>query len=293
MTDTPTARHAGELGQYLRARREHTAPRDVGLPGSGRRRTPGLRREEVATLAGVSVDYLVRLEQGRDLHPSADILVALADAMRMTEEERRHLYFLGMKSGNDALCPAAIDLARDVPPTVQSVLDALDPTPAFVVGPASDVVAWNTAWAAVAGGLGLLDAPVGAPPNLVRFVFTHPAARSVYTEWRPAADEQASRLRRAATRWSHEATVTDLVDELRRNPEFEVRWNAHPIVEKRRGAKRLTHPAVGDLDIAYEVLDLADDTELQLITWLPATELTAERISTLTGTPRLRLVEGG
>ena len=95
MSDVPSAvPPAGELGEFLRARRERTSPRDVGLPDSGRRRTPGLRREEVATLAGVSVDYLVRLEQGRDIHPSADVMAALADAMRMTEGERRHLYHL-------------------------------------------------------------------------------------------------------------------------------------------------------------------------------------------------------
>jgi transcriptional regulator with XRE-family HTH domain len=283
----------GELGSFLRARRERTAPRDVGLPDAGRRRTPGLRREEVATLAGVSVDYLVRLEQGRDIHPSGDVLVALADAMRMTDDERRHLFQLGVKSGNEVLCPAPVALAREVPPTVSSVLDALDPTPAFVIGPVGDVVAWNPAWAAVAGPLGLLDVEPGTLPNLARFVFRDPAARTVFPEWRLAADEQAGRLRRAASRWSHEAAVTDLIAELRLDPEFEVRWNAHPISEKRRGSKRLTHPDVGDLVVAYEVLDLAGDTQLQLIAWLPDDDVTAERMHALTGTPRLRLVERG
>src|SRR6187431_2086527 len=124
-----------ELAEFLRARREQVHPADVGLPDSGRRRTPGLRREEVATLAGVSVDYLVRLEQGRDTHPSSDVLAALADAMRMTEDERRHLALLGMISGNGAFCPTEQVLATEVAPTVTAVLDALDPTPAFVLGP--------------------------------------------------------------------------------------------------------------------------------------------------------------
>jgi len=280
----------GELAAFLRARREHTAPRDVGLPDSGRRRTPGLRREEVATLAGVSVDYLVRLEQGRDLHPSADVLLALADAMRLTEEERRHLFFLGVKSGNEALCPAQVALALDVAPTVAALLDALDPTPAFVVGPVADVLAWNTSWAAVAGALGLLDAAPGTPPNLARYVFRHPAARSVFPEWRSAADEQAGRLRRAFTHWAHDEHVQDLVTELRGGPEFETRWNAHPIGEKRRGTKRLHHPEVGDLHVAFEVLELPDDAEQQLVTWLPADDETAARLAALTGAPRLRLV---
>jgi transcriptional regulator with XRE-family HTH domain len=282
---------AGELGSFLRARRERTTPRDVGLPDSGRRRTPGLRREEVATLASVSVDYLVRLEQGRDTHPSADVLVALADAMRMTIEERRHLFHLGLKSGNEQLCPTQLALARDVPPTVAAVLAALDPTPAFVLGPLGDVVARNTAWVAVARGLGLLDVAPGELPNLVRFVFTHPAARSVFPEWRTAADEQAGRLRRALTYWSHEPAAVELLEELRGQPEFDIRWDAHPIGEKRRGTKRLSHPVAGDLDVAYEVLDLADESQLQLITWLPADEQTASRIESLVDPPRLRLVD--
>lgn len=294
MPETPHAvPPPGALGAFLRARRERTPPRDVGLPDSGRRRTPGLRREEVATLAGVSVDYLVRLEQGRDIHPSADVLAALADAMRMTQDERHHLYFLGVKSGNDALCPAQVAMADAVAGTVASLLDALDPTPAFVIDPIGDVLAWNTAWATVAGGLGLLDTVSEQRPNFVRFVFTHPAARTVFPEWRAAADEQAGRLRRATTLWAHEAAVGALVDELLIEPEFAVRWNAHPIGEKRRGTKRLAHPDVGDLEIAYEVLDLADDGGQQLISWLPADEPTADRLTSLTGSPRLRLVEPG
>ena len=154
------------LAAFLRARRERTSPRDVGLPVNGRRRTPGLRREEVATLAGVSVDYLVRLEQGRDEHPSAEVLVALADAMRMSEDERRHLFHLGAISMAAAMCPAAVPLVRDVAPTVVTLLERLHPTPAFVLGPVGDVLAWNDAWAGVVGALGVLDDPAAQPGPL-------------------------------------------------------------------------------------------------------------------------------
>jgi hypothetical protein len=233
------------------------------------------------------------LEQGRDIHPSAEVLLALADAMRLTEDERRHLFQLGLKTGNQVLCPAPVALARAVPPTVQAVLDALDPAPAFVVGPIGDLIAWNRSFGIVGGGLGLLDPRNGAPPNLVRFVFAHPAARSVFPEWRTAADEQVARLRRAVTHWSHDEAAVALLDELRENPEFEVRWDAHPIGEKRRDSKRVTHPEVGDLDLDYEVLDLAGNDELQLITWLAGDAATAKRLATLTGGPGgLRLVEG-
>jgi hypothetical protein len=184
--------------------------------------------------------------------------------------------------------------ARDVPSTVASVLDALDQMPAFVIGPTSDAVAWNQAWASVVTGLGMLDPTGGAAgPNLARFVFTHPAARAVYPEWRRAADEQVGRLRRTAACYSHEPAVAALVEELRHDPEFEARWAAHPVAEKRRGSKRLTHPEVGDLDLDYEVLDLSDDTGLQMVTWIPADSVTADRLQQLTGAPRLRLVERG
>ena len=293
VSDTQTAGNlACELGAFLRASRERTTPRAVGLPDSGRRRTPGLRREEVATLAGVSVDYLVRLEQGRDVHPSADVLLALADAMRLTDDERRHLFELGLKSGHQVLCPAPVALTRTVAPTVHGVLDALDPTPAFVIGPIGDLIAWNRAFDVIGTGLGLTDPRNGSPPNIVRFVFSHPAARAVFPEWRTAADEQIGRLRKAAMHWSHDEALTTLIDELRVDPEFDVRWNAHPISEKHRGSKRLTHPEVGDLTVDYEVLDLQDD-ELQLITWLAGDADTADRIVTLTGgLGALRLVEG-
>jgi transcriptional regulator with XRE-family HTH domain len=292
VSNAPNTAAPGALAVFLRSRRERTSPRDVGLPDSGRRRTPGLRREEVATLAGVSVDYLIRLEQGRDIHPSADVLSALADAMRLNEEERRHLLHLGMKSGKDAICPSLDMRPADLPPTITAVLDALDPTPAFVLGPIGDIVAWNSAWGTVAEGLGMLDEIVGSPPNLARFVFLHPAARSVYPQWRAAADEQVARLRRSAACLAHDSGINTLIDELRAHPEFELRWDAHPIGEKRRGAKVLTHPDVGDLNLDFEVLDVADDTGLQLVTWLAGDAVTAARLRSLVLGPHLRLVEG-
>jgi transcriptional regulator with XRE-family HTH domain len=278
------------LAAFLRARRERTSPRDVGLPVNGRRRTPGLRREEVATLAGVSVDYLVRLEQGRDDHPSAEVLVALADAMRMSEDERRHLFHLGAISMGAAMCPAATPLAREVAPTVVTLLEGLHPTPAFVLGPLGDVLAWNEAWAAVVSALGLLD---HAQPNLVRYVFLDPRSRDAFPTWWVAADEQVGRLRRATVRWEGDEAWAELIDELRRVPEFEVRWAAHPVDEKRRGAKLVAHPTAGDLDLVVEVLAIADDSEQVLVTWLPADDATATRLEALVAPPQqLRVVRG-
>ncbi|MDQ1397198.1 MAG: hypothetical protein QOG64_2457, partial [Acidimicrobiaceae bacterium] len=218
-------RHAGRVttvAEFLRARRDQLQPADVGLPDSGRRRTPGLRREEVATLAGVSIDYLVRLEQGRDTNPSPSVIAALADALRLDDGQRRELYKLAMVSQAAELCPAARPLARAVAPTVTALLERLGPTPAFVTGPINDVLAWNRAWDLLVRPLGMLD---GAVPNLARHVFLHPDARTVYPDWLAAADEQVSRLRTATAHWGEDADVAALMDELRAAPEFVERWS--------------------------------------------------------------------
>jgi transcriptional regulator with XRE-family HTH domain len=261
------------LAEFLRARRDRLQPGDVALPDSGRRRTPGLRREEVATLAGVSIDYLVRLEQGRDTKPSPSVIAALADALRLDDGQRRELYTLAMVSQSSELCPATRPLARAVAPTVTALLEGLGTTLAFVVGPANDVLAWNRAWEHLVRPLGLLD---GAVPNLARHVFLHPDARTVYPDWVAAADEQVSRLRAATSRWGDDEDFTALMDDLHSTPDFNARWSLFATTEKRRGTTQLVHPDIGRLLLNYEVLLLPDDLDEQrLITWLPADDATA------------------
>jgi transcriptional regulator with XRE-family HTH domain len=264
-----------DLAEFLRARREQLRPSDVGLPDSGRRRTPGLRREEVATLAGVSIDYLVRLEQGRDVHPSAEVLASLADALRLSPDERNHLARLGLISANGALCPATTALVHTVAPTVVTLLERLDPTPAFVLGPTSNVLAWNRAWEQLVAPLGLLDEP---EPNLARYVFVDPRAAAVYPDWSEAADEQVSRLRSAAVAWGEDDSFVALLARLGQVPAFATRWSSHSVSEKRRGVKRLAHPELHELRLAYDVLLLPDDGDQQLVTWLPADDATAEKL---------------
>jgi transcriptional regulator with XRE-family HTH domain len=261
------------VAEFLRARREQLRPADVGLPDNGRRRTPGLRREEVATLAGVSIDYLIRLEQGRDTRPSPSVVNALADALRLDEDQRREFATLAVMSQTGELCPAPRPLTRDVAPTVVALLDGLGATPAFVAGPSNDVLAWNGAWERLVRPLGMLDGPV---PNLARYVFLHPDARTVYAHWAAAADEQVSRLRAAARRWTEDRRFAALIEELRSAPDFVERWAAFGTVEKRRGTTGLAHPDLGALRFDYEVLLLApDDDEQRLVTWLPADDATA------------------
>jgi transcriptional regulator with XRE-family HTH domain len=272
--------HAGgvtTVAEFLRARRDQLQPADVGLPDNGRRRTPGLRREEVATLAGVSIDYLVRLEQGRDTRPSPSVIAALADALRLDDGQRRELYTLAMVSQTSELCPSAPPLARAVTPSVTALLKGLGTTPAFVAGPANDVLAWNDAWEQLVRPLGMLH---GAVPNLARHVFLHPDARTVYPDWVAAADEQVSRLRAATGRWADDHDFAMLMDELRTSPDFNQRWSKFATTEKRRGTTRIVHPDIGQLRLNYEVLLLADDVdELRLITWLPADDSTAAALA--------------
>jgi transcriptional regulator with XRE-family HTH domain len=262
------------LAEFLRARRERLTPEDVGLPRNGRRRTPGLRREEVATLAGVSIDYLVRLEQGRDTNPSAAVVTSLADALRLSEEERAHLGHLVAATNTPELCPTTKPLTTTVRPPVAALLESLDPTPAFVIGPLKDVLAWNASWAALVRPLGMLD---DQSPNLVRYTFLHPEARTVYADWERMADDHVSQLRATRGRWCGEDTFKVLVADLLESPDFATRWETHLVGEAHAGIKGIVHPEVGALRIAFEALRLSDDEQL-LVTWLPADEVTASGI---------------
>ena len=280
------------LAEFLRARREQLSPADVGLRSSARRRTPGLRREEVATLAGVSIDYLVRLEQGRDTNPSPSVISALAGALRLSEQERRHLALLAAHSSNADLCPGGHGADPAVPATVVTMLEHLDPTPAFVSGPYGDVLAWNPAWERVAAPMGFLD---GERPNLVRFAFLDPSASDVHVDWQRAADEQVATLRAASMPFRDDDRYVALFAELHAVPEFERRWAAHKLATQRRSNFQVRHPDHGILTIDAEVLLLPDDFGQRLIVWLAADEATAaafaDPASTETVSPaRLRVV---
>jgi transcriptional regulator with XRE-family HTH domain len=285
------------FGAFLRARRERVSPAAVGLVVSPRRRTPGLRREELATLAGVSIDYLIRLEQGRDLRPSASVIASLAVALHFTEDERLHMASLVAHEVNGPLCPTDVTPSATVAPTIVRLLTGLDQTPAFVVGPQHDVLAWNDAWQRTAAPLGMLD---GEPPNLARYVFLNPSAPTALPDWAQSADEQASRLRAASNRWGSDPRFVALIEELSAgSAQFATLWSSHSVVEKRRGVKRLVHPEAGEFRVAFEVLLLPDDGEQRMITWLPADDASATAMSGLLAAAepvspaQLRVVGGG
>lgn len=255
------------FGEFLRSRREQLTPAEAGLRASGRRRTPGLRREELATLAGVSIDYLVRLEQGRDVNPSPEIVGALATALQLDGDESRYMFTLaslGASPHLEQFCPAGPVLDPTVSPTVERLLQQLDPTPAFVVDPVGEVVTANPAWTT-------LMAPQGLGPrhNLIRFHFLDPVARSVFPDWAALADDQVVRLRVACGQLKEEPVVVELLDELMQAPEFAERWAAHRVSRPGSSALRLQLPGLDELRLVAEVMDLIGHDQ-QLVAWLPA-----------------------
>jgi transcriptional regulator with XRE-family HTH domain len=270
-----------ELGRFLRTRREAVSPTDVGLPVGPRRRTPGLRRAELATIAGISVDYLVRLEQGRDRRPSAQVLAALADALRLDEDDRDHLRSMATITHTGELCPASLPApARTVRPTVAAMLDRLEPTPAFVLNHITDLLAWTAGYNAVAEPLGILD---GDRPNLAAHTFGDPRARAVYPDWDAVADEQVGNLRVGCQ--PDDIAANELVAQLTAagGRAFTDRWEARPVSRNRNGVTRIAHPDVGELRLAFETLQLPDADDQRLVVYLPADDPTTAALDRLTG----------
>ncbi|MEV4576096.1 helix-turn-helix domain-containing protein [Nonomuraea jabiensis] len=270
-----------ELGAFLRSRREAVKPEDVGLPGGPRRRTPGLRRSELATLAGVSVEYLTRLEQGRDRNPSTQVLITLAEALRLTHEERVHVRQLAkVASGDVRLCPgAAAAPARTVRPTVRAVLDRLEPAPAVLLNRVGEVLARTSGFERLYGPVGLLD---GDPPNLVRYVFADARARAAYPDWDRVADEHAAALKLAATK--ADPFTEELVAELSfaAGEAFSGRLARPPVPLAPAPVERLAHPRAGELRLRREQLELSYDDQ-RVVVYLPADAATSAALDRLTG----------
>lgn len=277
----------GELGAFLRSRREATSPESVGLPAGSRRRTPGLRRAELATLAGVSVDYLIRIEQGRDTNPSPQVLGALAGVLGLSEDEMTHLRHLVVAGQGPELCPGLRPAAQEVRPTVRTLLDRMEPTPAVVLNHLSDLLAWTDGYAALAGPLGILEA---TRPNLVAYTFTDERARRAYPDWDDVALQMAASLHAEQRAPGDDART--FADHLRAEAGFEERWEACAVAPLRTGIQAIDHPDVGVLRLAFEVLDLPDADRQRLVAYLPADEATATGLDRLAGRSpgRLRAV---
>ncbi|MFC5666663.1 helix-turn-helix transcriptional regulator [Kitasatospora misakiensis] len=263
------------VGDFLRTRRARIRPEEVGLPAHGRRRVQGLRREEVAQLAGVSVDYYIRLEQGRGGSASDAVLEAVARVLRLDEIETAHLRALLRPSRPATASPGR----QQVREGTRLLLDLMPGVPAFVLGRRMDVLAWNALGDAVSGFSAL-------PPehrNVARYVFLDPAAREVYPQWAAVAAEAVAHLRLDAGRHPDDPRLAALVGDLSvRSEEFRRLWADHQVRAKTHGVKLIAHPLVGELAFGYETLAINGSPEQQLVAYTAAAgSPTAQRLALL------------
>jgi transcriptional regulator with XRE-family HTH domain len=265
-----------ELAAFLRTRRERLAPADVGLPAPRRpRRTPGLRREEVAELAGVSVDYVVRLEQGRGVRPSPAVLDALARALRLSEDERGYLFDLAGQR------PAARSTgARRAASALAYLVDDLSPLPAMLIDYRFDVLAWNAEMAALMLDFG--EVPDGRR-NTLWLCLMHPALRDFYVDRERIIRECIAELRTACAAHPDDGVLADLIATLAScSEEFARLWALRDVKVNGRGRKRLLHPKAGPLTVAYEVLAPIQDPHQRLVIYRAADPASQAALDTLT-----------
>jgi transcriptional regulator with XRE-family HTH domain len=265
---------ANPLGEYLRARRALVSPEDSGLPITGRRRVAGLRREEVALLAGVSSDYYVRLEQGRERHPSAQVVDALAQALRLDPEAVDHLHRLARPVAKG---PASRARAEQVGPVLLRMMDDWHRTPAVVLDHCLTVVAHNALGRALFAGHAYSE-------DLVRLVFLDPDARTFYPDWERVAVNTVGGLRSSAGTGHDDPRLIRTIGELSlKSPEFRRLWARHDIRQKTRETKRFRHPLVGELTLDYESLTVNSAPGRQLVVYQAAPGSPSEQALALLG----------
>ncbi|MFF3693213.1 helix-turn-helix transcriptional regulator [Streptomyces sp. NPDC002221] len=252
-----------DLGDFLRARRAALDPRRIGLLDDGRlRRVPGLRREELAQLAHVSIDYVVRLEQGRTRRVSRPVLDALADALQLAPDERAYLFTVAdvTQAG-----PARQPAKQCVDPQLQQMLDGMHDIPAMVLSRRMDVLAWNRGAAALLTDFAELSAP---ERNLIRLTFLDDAYRSLYADWPRAARECVAVLRMEAGRNPNDCALTDLVAELTvRDPDFRAWWASHQVRGPRQLTKTYRHPVIGTVTLDVQQFGVDTQPDQQLVAY--------------------------
>jgi len=257
--------HTAELSEFLRTRRARLAPEDVGIPADGTpRRVPGLRREELAQLAGVSTDYYTRLEQGRHRNVSDSVLGAIARALQLDEDEHAYLVALAQhhRSGASRRCSRPTRPQR-VRAGLQRMLSALDPcTPALITGRNTQVLAANRTARAL---LTDFEALPYQERNLARFIFLDDCARDLYADWAQVAEDVAAGLRLDASLGRDDAAFCELIGELAvKSPEFRGIWAGHRVRRRSHGCTRFRHPQVGELTLGFESFTPGDDHDQTL-----------------------------
>ncbi|MEU3984271.1 helix-turn-helix transcriptional regulator [Streptomyces sp. NPDC026672] len=263
-----------ELASFLRSRRERISPEQAGLPLTGRRRTPGLRREEVAQLAGMGVTWYTWLEQGRDINVSAQVLAAIARTLRLDPYERVHLYTL---AGHPA--PPTDRDRTAIPDAVLVMLRQLEPIPAAVINARFDLLAHNHTYGQMVGGLGRLPSE---DRNWLLLMFTSPSWRACVLDWEDSAARLVGRFRAGTAAHAADPGWKSLVERLRReSPDFERLWNQHDVRGPENFTKRYRHPEVGLLTLDYTQLWLGESSELKLTTHTPVGEETWTKVRLL------------
>ncbi|TXS07950.1 helix-turn-helix transcriptional regulator, partial [Streptomyces sp. wa22] len=263
-----------DLTQFLRRCRDRIDPESLGLPERGAyRRVPGLRREEVAQLAGVSTDYYIRLEQGRNITPSDSVLDAVADALRLDDAERTHLHDLvKAKPGRRARRAApGVQRAR---PGLLRLLDSFNDHAAFILGRRGDILAINHLCRVLIADF---DAMPYRERNLTRWIVLTPEARALYPDWEQIAAEMTAILRLDAGRYPDDARTAELVGELTMKSEhFRRWWDDHKVLTRTHGQKRFNHPLVGELTIDYQALTPPGEDGQTLFLYMPAPDRTSQ-----------------
>jgi len=255
-----TSHSPNELGDFLRSRRTRLSPKSVGLPAGRRRRTPGLRREEVAELAGIGVDWYIRLEQGRSVTPSVTTVDALARALRLNKVEHAHLRDLTRSGERRAF------VRETVPQTLRRVVESLN-QPAYITGRRWDVLAWNAA----AEEIFAFGQVPEADRNILISVLTNPATRRRFgAQWADQARRIVAQFRATHDLWADDPAFRELLDRLRRDcPEFPGWWKAHDIKGSAAGQKLIRHPKKGELRLEHASFQANDDPALRLIIYTP------------------------
>jgi transcriptional regulator with XRE-family HTH domain len=260
-----------DIREFLTSRRDRLTPQQAGLPDfGGRRRVKGLRREEVALLAGMSTEYYVRLERGNAAGVSEAVLNGISRALRLDEAEHAHLYAL-VRAANQGADPGrrrGPSRAQRVQPHVHQLIDAMTNVPVFVQNGRLDAVATNRLGSALFSEMFVSPQ---RPMNAARFTFLDPRARTFYRDWEGNARQIVALLRAEAGRSPYDRILSDLVGELAtRSDLFRTLWASHDVHEHRAGLKSVHHPVVGDLDLTFEAMDLSSDRGLQLLAFSTA-----------------------
>ncbi len=252
-----------QLASFLRSRRDLLSPTDVGLEPGGRRRTPGLRREEVAQLSGVSLTWYTWLEQARDISVSRQVLDSLARALLLTAAERRHLFTLA-----GAALPVEPMQRTTVNPTLRALVDTLDPNPAHLINPCWDLLAYNRAYEMLVGGLDHLPEE---ERNSIWLLFTRPSMRTLLVNWHREAREILGQFRASIAQFPDHPRAEALIGGLSAiSPAFVAMWSEHPVQAFAPTQKQFQHPRAGRVDLNYTKLSVGEDQHQHLVVFLPA-----------------------